>query len=177
MSKDIGSFEGYCCGWTKQQTEQCFCLSENRFRTRVAHPSSWLPRGIWESLDRLLAYSSSIFILRGEAKSFFYYLVFHLRFWVEQYSCYTLVSKKMGKCCLIFTVEAVSELPPGVDNNKKANTESEGDDTFLVWTLPSLSASASPSAVCAARPQNLWDTHCSGCPSCPSARWTQKQYR
>lgn len=35
-------------------------------QTEVTHPSSWLARGIWESLERFLAYSSSIFILRGK---------------------------------------------------------------------------------------------------------------
>lgn len=41
-------------------------VSSKYFKTKVTHPSSWLARGIWESLERFLAYSSSIFILRGK---------------------------------------------------------------------------------------------------------------
>ena len=38
-------------------------------------------------------------------------------------------------------------------------------NTFLVWTLPSLSAFVSPSAVSAAKPQILWRSRCPGDPS------------
>lgn len=44
-----------------------------------------------------------------------------------------------------------------------------GKDTFLVWTRPSLSASVSPSAVSAVKPQILWCSCCFGHPSYHSA--------
>lgn len=151
--------------------------------TKATHPSSWLARGIWESLERFLAYSSSIFILRGKWKvslpqSLYANWLFPCAFSVLCNTVMYMNEHKKKRKRVVWMTNCLHSFPgtPRMKCNREENTadcwrkKKKKPDTFLVWTQPSLSASVFLLAVCAAKPQILWDSQCPGCPSYRSAR-------